>query len=106
MTVLELLLFSAGGKFCCESRTIQVLSKNVFHGVFFKYIRILKLKFLYLTCMRKMIVFNNPFLIYVFVGIFCKNNMNSNFSYKDKSFVCFLSVVLSVVLCFYRNLFK
>lgn len=54
----------------------------------------------------KMIVFNNPFLIYVFVGIFCKNNMNSNFSCKDKSSVCFLSVVLSVVLCLYRNLFK
>lgn len=106
MTVLKLLLFSAGGKFCCESRTIQVLSKNVFHSVFFKFIRILKWKHLYLTCMRKMIIFNNPFLIYVFVSIFWKNNINSNFIYKDKSSVCFLSVVLSVVLCLYRYLFK
>lgn len=47
----------------------------------------------------KMIVFNNPYLIYVFVDMFCKNNMNSNFSCKDKNSVCFLSVVLSVVLC-------
>jgi len=46
-------IFCLWYKFCCESRTIQVLSKNVFHGVFFKFIRILKLKYLYLTCMQK-----------------------------------------------------
>lgn len=76
--------------------------KMYFMVFFLNLYEYLKLKYLYLTCMRKMIVFNNPFLIYVFVGIFCKNNMNSNFSYKDKSSVCFLSVVLSVVLCLYR----